>query len=109
VGSVGNGAREADGAITDVAKAMQQLVSSAEDMRSVVRQQRDLAQMIETTAITSASGTDEMAKRIGGVARAAAEATDLSSDVQGSADSLVKLAGQLKSAADQFLVHLRAA
>ena len=109
VGGVGDGAREADGAITDVAKAMQQLVLSAEAMRNTARQQRDVAQMIETTAISSASGTDAMAKRIGGVAHAAADAANLSSNVQGSADSLVHLAGELKSAADQFLAHLRAA
>ena len=109
VANVGQGANEASGAIAEVAKAMQQLVRSAENMRNAIRQQHDVARAIEPNAIDSAASTDAMAKRVEQVARSAAEAADLSREVQGSADSLAQLAGNLQSAADRSLLHLRAA
>ena len=109
VANVGEGANEASGAIAEVAKAMQQLVRSAENMRNAIRQQHDVARAIESNAIDSAASTDAMAKRVEQVAKSAAEAADLSREVQGSADGLAPLAGNLQSAADRFLLHLRAA
>lgn len=109
VGTIGKGARDADGAIATVNATMQHLVQSADNMRSAIARQRDVAERIESTAVHSAAGTDAMARRIADVARAAGEAASLSHEVQGSADGLAHLAGELKVAADRFLVQLRAA
>jgi methyl-accepting chemotaxis protein len=78
-------------------------------MRTAIGDQSNVASLIEQSAVDSAAGADQIAKRIEEVAKAAGEAVQPSDEVQASAEDLTKIAQGLRSATDEFLSQLRAA
>jgi methyl-accepting chemotaxis protein len=109
VSDIDSGAAEAENVITQVSRAMSELAEAADKMRSVIDDQSSVASLIERSAVDSAAGADQMAQRIGEVAKAAGEAVKLSDEVQASAEGLTKIAHGLRAATDEFLSQLRAA
>lgn len=109
VSGISSGAVQADEAIGQVARAMAELEQAATKMRSVIGDQSSVATLIEQSAVDSAAGANQIAQRIGEVARAAGEAVQFSDEIQASATGLTKIAQGLKSATDEFLSQLRAA
>ena len=78
-------------------------------MRATIGDQSSVASLIEQSAVDSAAGANQIARRIEEVAKAAGEAVQLSDEVQASAEGLTKVAQGLRSATDEFLSQLRAA
>jgi len=109
VADIDSGATEADQVIGQVSGAMAELAEAAEKMRTVIGDQSNVASLIEQSAVDSAAGATQIAKRIGEVAKAAGEAVQLSDEVQASAEGLAQIAHGLRSATDEFLSQLRAA
>ena len=109
VSDIDSGAAEAENVIVQVSHAMSDLAEAAEKMRGVIDSQSSVASLIEQSAVDSAAGADQIAQRIGEVAKAAGEAVKLSDEVQASAEGLTKIAHGLRSATDEFLSQLRAA
>jgi methyl-accepting chemotaxis protein len=109
VSDIDSGATEADQVIGQVSRAMAELAEAAEKMRGTIGDQSNVASLIEQSAVDSAAGADQIAKRIEEVARAAGEAEQLSDEVQASAEGLATIALGLRSATDEFLSQLRAA
>ena len=95
--------------IGQVSKAMAELAEAADKMRGVIGDQSNVASLIEQSAVDNAAGADQIARRIGEVAKAACEAVQLSNDVQASAEVLTSIAHGLRSATNEFLSQLRAA
>jgi methyl-accepting chemotaxis protein len=88
---------------------MADLAEAAEKMRSAIGDQSDVAALIEQSAVDSAAGANQMARRIEEVAKAAGDAVQLSDEVQASAEGLTQIAQGLRSATTEFLSQLRAA
>jgi len=109
VSDIDSGATEADQVIGQVSRAMTELAEAAEKMRNAIGDQSNVASLIEQSAVDSAAGATQIARRIGEVAKAAGEAVQLSDEVQASAEGLAKVAHGLRSATDEFLSQLRAA
>jgi methyl-accepting chemotaxis protein len=109
VSGIGSGAVQADDAIGQVARAMSELEQAATKMRSVIGDQSNVATLIEQSAVDSAAGANQIAHRIGEVAKAAGEALQFSDEIQASASGLNRIAQGLKSATDEFMSQLRAA
>ena len=109
VSDIDSGATEADQVIGQVSRAMADLAEAAEKMRSTIGEQSDVATLIEQSAVDSAAGASQMARRIEEVAKAAGEAVQLSDEVQASAEGLTQVAQGLRSATNEFLSQLRAA
>jgi hypothetical protein len=103
------GAAEADQAIGQVSRSMAELSEAAAKMRNAIEDQSNVASVIEQSAVDSAAGANQIAHRIGEVAKAAGEALQFSDEVQASATGLTKAAQTLKAATDEFLSQLRAA
>jgi methyl-accepting chemotaxis protein len=103
------GAAEADQAIGLVSRSMAELSEAAAKMRNAIEDQSNVASLIEQSAVDSAAGANQIAHRIGEVAKAAGEALQFSDEVQASATGLTKAAQTLKDATDEFLSQLRAA
>jgi methyl-accepting chemotaxis protein len=106
---IGSGAAEADEVIGKVSRAMVELEQAATKMRATIGDQSSVATLIEQSAVDSAAGVNQIAQRIGEVAKAAGEAVQFSDEIQSSATGLTKIAQGLKSATDEFLSQLRAA
>jgi len=109
VADIDSGATEADQVIGEVSRAMADLAEAAEKMRSAIGDQSDVAALIEQSAVDSAAGANQMARRIEEVAKAAGDAVQLSDEVQASAEGLTQIAQGLRSATTEFLSQLRAA
>ena len=109
VSDIDSGATEADEVIGQVSRAMAELAEAAEKMREAIGGQSDVATLIEQSAVDSAAGANQMARRIEEVAKAAGEAVQLSDEVQASAEGLTQVAQGLRSATNEFLSQLRAA
>ena len=109
VSDIDSGATEADQVIGQVSRAMADLAGAAETMRNTIGEQSDVASLIEQSAVDSAAGASQMARRIEEVAKAAGEAVQLSDEVQASAEGLTQVAQRLRSATNEFLSQLRAA
>jgi len=109
VSDIDSGATEADEVIGQVSRAMAELAEAAEKMRTAIGDQSNVASLIEQSAVDSAAGATQIAKRSGEVAKAAGEAVQLSDEVQASAEGLAQIAHGLRSATDEFLSQLRAA
>jgi len=109
VTDIDSGAAKADEVIGLVSRMMGELAEAAEKMRGAIGDQSNVASLIEQSAVDSAAGADQIAKRIDEVAKAAGEAVQLSDEVQASAEDLTKIAQGLRSATDEFLSQLRAA
>jgi methyl-accepting chemotaxis protein len=78
-------------------------------MRNSIADQSSVASLIEQSAVDSAAGANQIAQRIGEVAKAAGEALSFSDEIQASATGLSRIAQGLKCATDEFLSQLRAA
>jgi methyl-accepting chemotaxis protein len=109
VSDIDSGATEAESVIGQVSRTMAGLAEAAEKMRSAIGDQSNVASLIEQSAVDSAAGANQIARRISEVAKAAGEAVHLSNEVQASAEGLTQIAHGLRSATDEFLSQLRAA
>jgi methyl-accepting chemotaxis protein len=109
VSGISFGADQANEVIGQVSRAMAELEQAATKMRSVIGDQSSVATLIEQSAVDSAAGANQIAHRIGEVAKSAGEAVQFSDEIQASATGLTKIAQGLKSATDEFLSQLRAA
>jgi methyl-accepting chemotaxis protein len=109
VSGITSGAAQADEVIGRVSRAMAELEQAATKMRSTIGDQSTVATLIEQSAVDSAAGANQIANRIGEVARAAGEAVQFSDEIQASATGLTRIAQGLKSATEEFLSQLRAA
>ncbi len=109
VADIDSGATEAENVIGQVSRTMGGLAEAAEKMRNAIGDQSNVASLIEQSAVDSAAGANQIARRIEEVAKSAGEAVQLSDEVQASAEDLTKIAHGLRSATNTFLSQLRAA
>ncbi len=109
VSDIDSGATEAESVIGQVSRTMGGLAEAAKKMRNAIGDQSNVASLIEQSAVDSAAGANQIARRIEEVAKSAGEAVQLSDEVQASAESLTKVAHGLRSATNEFLSQLRAA
>jgi len=109
VSDIDSGATEAENVIGQVSRTMVGLAEAAEKMRNTIGDQSNVASLIEQSAVDSAAGANQIARRISEVAKAAGEAVHLSNEVQASAEGLTQIAHGLRSATNEFLSQLRAA
>ncbi len=76
---------------------MAELDQAADKMRGAIGDQSNVASLIEQSAVDSAAGADQIAKRIGEVAKAAGEAVNCPTRSRRRPTGLTKVAQGLRS------------
>ena len=109
IGTIGEGANNANIAFSDVAAKMASLLEHAAALEFEVERQRDTSLLIEQTAEESALSVETMSQHCTGVARAADESSRLSDEVSEAAARLSENATMLEQATNDFIARLRAA
>lgn len=107
--SARQGAGVAQGALSDVAGAVQQLAEAADAIQRAVADQRDATAAIGQTARDTARDAAVMTRQMEDVADVARDNENLSSRVSSAASGLSQTAQELQRAADLFVAQLEAA
>lgn len=103
-----DGTLEAEESFGEISNAISELMKASAAIQSDTESQRNSAQIIKESADETAQGFNQMAGRIGSLARSAETTGTLSRSVRGSASSLLTQSMQLKEATANFVTHLRA-
>ncbi len=101
------GATDTDKAVRDVTGVMQRLIDSAEAIGVEVSQQEGKALTIKDSAGDGARQIEEAAERCRDVAEAAANASDLSTEIEQAAEHLAGIVHDLEKSTEDFLGHLQ--
>lgn len=104
-----DGTSEAEDSFGQISSAIAELTCAAQAIQHDAEKQRGSARRIENSAGETAEGVDEMASRVGSLAKSAETTGSLSSSVRNSASSLLGESIKLKQATTQFVEQLRSA
>ncbi len=107
--SAREGAGIAQGALSDVAGAVEQLAEAADAIQRAVADQRDATSAIEQAARDTARDATIMTRQMEGVADVARDTESLSGRVSSAATGLSRTAQELQRATDMFVAQLEAA